>query len=178
MQGDVFSTEANSRSWRPFVHQSLHEVRSEGPFTLVANHQCVQDSVVNVGPTPLVPFTCGLIKHGLTAGRVCCESRVRQFDRTGKFDTTGFPFGCLVSRSYPETFMKHVSQFEGIVFSKSQCFTPTLVMLMCAITTKGIEFGKFFEVSSNGPTFLHGLTGADRCSQELPSYIHQNGART
>ena len=80
---------------------------------------------MKVGPPLLVPFTCGNIERGLTVGRVGCESRVSHFDRKGKFDTTGFPFGCLVSRSYLETLMKHVSQLEGVIFSKFECFTST-----------------------------------------------------
>ena len=94
---------------------------------------------MKIGPPPLVPLTGGF-KHGLTAGRVCCESRASHFDRTGKFGTTSFPFGCLAPRSYPEAFMKHVGQLEGIIFSKFQCFPSTLIMLMQTVTTVGIKF--------------------------------------
>jgi hypothetical protein len=46
----------------------------------------------------------------------------------------------LAPRSYPEAFMKHVGQLEGIIFSKFQCFPSTLIMLMQTVTTVGIKF--------------------------------------
>jgi len=121
----TFSIKTDSRCWRPLTHQAFGKIIGSGTFTLIAHDHCIQNSVMNIGPGLFVHFSCGGIKRSLAAGRVGCESRVSHFDRTSKFDTRHDPFGYLALPSYPETLMKHVSQLEGVIFSKFECFTST-----------------------------------------------------
>jgi hypothetical protein len=90
-----------------------------------------------IPPLFLIPLT-SRSELSLTAGRVGCGSRVGHFDRTGDFGVTGFPFGGLAHRSYTKALMKHVSQLEGIIFSKFYCLTSTLIMFMFSTATTGI----------------------------------------
>ena len=111
--------------------QNFRTSFAKGPTIRSSNLQQNQARV----PSPWLRTTNASRPAGFAASR---EST--HFDRTGKFGATDFPFGCLAPRSYPEAFMKHVGQLEGIIFSKFQCFPSTLIMLMQTVTTVGIKF--------------------------------------
>ena len=172
----TFSIKTDCRSWRPLTHQPFGEVIDNLAFTLVSHGQCKKDPIVDIGPCSLVQFTLRGIERSLAAGRVGCESRVGHFDRTRKFDTGHNPFGCLALRSYPETLMKHVSQLESIILSKFKSFAPTLIMLMFAIAFEWIQLRKFFEITRNGPAFLHWLAIVSKNTQHTPiKVMHGHG---